>query len=87
MDAIATAVERRTEMKRMMIIVFAIIMILLSGCERNREVDSKDTYVEFYIDPKTKVEYVIYNGGYAGGICPRYNADGSLYLQDGGTDD
>ena len=40
--------------------------------------------VEEYRDTETGVHYLIYKDrhGYAGmgGICPRYNADGSLYV-------
>ena len=44
-----------------------------------------DSYgdIELWKDPETGVEYFVYSNrkGYgAGGICPRYIADGELYL-------
>ena len=42
-------------------------------------------YVDVYIDTETKVQYFVYQDstGKAGGgaICPRYNPDGSLYME------
>lgn len=39
-----------------------------------------------YIDPQTGVNYLIYSvqtaTGGLGGICPRYNADGTLYISE-----
>lgn len=68
-------------MKRTILILIAVMTLLMCGCERSRESNSGDFYVEFYVDPETKVEYVLYNNTYAGGLSPRYNADGSLYIQ------
>lgn len=33
-----------------------------------------------YIDPETGVHYLLYKKGDSGGICPRYNADGTLMV-------
>ena len=35
-----------------------------------------------YEDTETGVQYFAWKHGYAGGICPRYNADGTLYVED-----
>jgi len=41
-----------------------------------------------YIDPQTGVNYLIYSsknpstGAGLGGMCPRYNADGTLYISE-----
>lgn len=39
--------------------------------------------IEIYQDSKTGVQYLIYRDGYGylsySGMCPRYNADGTLY--------
>lgn len=43
---------------------------------------SNDYSIDFYVDPETGVEYVVYEDGYKGGICPRYNQDGTLYICD-----
>lgn len=36
-------------------------------------------------DKETKVEYFIYSNGYQGGICPIYNADGTVKVYKGET--
>jgi hypothetical protein len=36
------------------------------------------TSIDYYTDPDTGVCYLIYDGGYDGGITVRYNADGSI---------
>ena len=38
--------------------------------------------VEVYVDNETGVNYLICDRGYGGGICPRYNADGTLYVSE-----
>ena len=68
-------------MKKVILILIAAMTLLMCGCVTNRESNSGDFYVEFYVDPETKVEYVLYSNGYAGGLCPRYNTDGSLYVK------
>lgn len=37
-------------------------------------------YVYVLVDKNTGVNYLVYNGVYKGGIAPRYNTDGSLYV-------
>ena len=37
---------------------------------------------EVYVDNETGVNYLICDRGYGGGICPRYNADGTLYVSE-----
>lgn len=61
--------------------VLMCIASALAGCAWSRETGSGDWAIQFYIDPETKVEYVVYVNSYAGGICPRYNPDGSLYIK------
>lgn len=43
-----------------------------------------DRDIELWKDPETGVEYFIYSNfagyGVAGGMCPRYNLDGTLYV-------
>ena len=50
----------------------------------NVELNSKDTDIRFWTDEETGVQYVIYNHGAPykgmGGITPRLNADGTLYI-------
>lgn len=68
-------------MKKVILILIAVMTLLMCGCEVSRAEGSGDDSIRFYVDPETKVEYVLYISGYAGGICPRYNADGSLYVK------
>ena len=75
-------------MKKFLLLV--IIIILLTGCGAesiNEKHETNDTYYiqdslnfDFYVDKETCVEYIIFNGGYRGGITPRLNADGTLKL-------
>ena len=39
-------------------------------------------YIFSYVDEYTGVEYLIYDGCYNGGMCPRYNADGTLKINE-----
>lgn len=39
-------------------------------------------YVHVWVDPQTGVNYFVRFGSRSGGITPRYNADGSLYVTD-----
>ena len=41
--------------------------------------ENGEVYV--YVDKETGVNYIIFDDVYKGGICPRYNADGSLYIE------
>lgn len=66
-------------MRKTILIISCIALLLLCGCKTSRTGDSGDTFIQFYKDPKTGVEYVMLIGTYQGGICPRYNADGTLY--------
>ena len=70
------------------VVLFLIMASALTGCVSApgdmtyKGIDglnykSADTY--YVQDPETGVYYVIYSSAYQGGICPRYNADGSLY--------
>lgn len=61
--------------------VLMCIASVLARCAKSREPGSGDYWIQLYVDPETKVEYVLYVNGYAGGVCPRYNPDGSLYIK------
>ena len=66
------------------IICCAVFILGLVGCtnEENETISSttrsKNVYV--YEDKETGVNYMMFIGLYEGDICPRYNADGSLYV-------
>lgn len=36
--------------------------------------------IDLYIDTETGVQYFVMNEGVSSAMCPRYNADGSLYV-------
>ena len=76
-------------MKKIIILLFALVLVLcLVGCEVTAFSDAKlkedceDVYI--WTDKETGVQYIIFDKkkGYAGmgGITPRLNADGSLYI-------
>ena len=68
-------------MKKTILLILFIMVMLLCGCTKKEELESKNYYIVFYTDPVTNVEYVIYDAPYRGGICPRYNPDGSLFVR------
>lgn len=69
------------------VMVMAIYTVTLEvKHSRDNISQSGDANIHFYVDPETKVEYVIYKSGYQGGICPRYNQDGTLYIWDARED-
>ena len=54
-----------------------VVEITVNG---DRKDGIKGYEVDLYIDSETGVQYFVMNYGNAGAICPRYNADGSLYV-------
>ena len=70
------------------ILTIAILGIVLTGCESISdqttvtEYDGVGAVVDYYTDPETGVCYLIYDGGYDGGITVRYNADGSIMVKE-----
>lgn len=74
-------------MKKILYLAMTIILIfILCGCSSNENIErSSNGDVKFWTDEETGVEYIIYShaGGYAGmgGITPRLNTDGSLYVK------
>ena len=64
-------------MKKTIIAIIIFIMCALALC--GWKFKSVKTNISFWTDTKTGVEYVLYGDGARGGICPRYNADGTLY--------
>lgn len=70
-----------------------LIVMCLTGCDIEEDRSRYDgitktdnIHIEFWTDEETGVQYVIYDrvGGYAGmgGITPRLNSDGSVYIED-----
>ena len=64
------------------IAIFAILCMFLVGCDSDfKKIEgNKTNNIQIYIDPETGVNYLIYDGGYDGGITVRYNADGSIMV-------
>lgn len=65
-------------MKRVIISLWLAMTIAfsLSGC--GTKTDSRIT-IRFWRDRDTNVQYIMYGSH---GICPRYNADGTLYTSE-----
>lgn len=42
---------------------------------------SKNESVRIWTDPDTGVQYLLYTAVSRGGICPRYNVDGTLMIE------
>lgn len=74
------------------IILLLTLGLLLTGCgaEPISKTETKNStyYIQdsmnfdFYIDKETCIEYIIFSGGYKGGITPRLNTDGTLKLNE-----
>lgn len=69
------------------LLIALIVMCSFAGCVTESENpsppdDINSGYVGLYVDEYTGVEYLIYDGYYSGGICPRYNADGTLKINE-----
>ena len=71
---------------------FAIVALLTFGCEfkNNSNADPTEAIepaeeytsdmICVYVDEETGVNYLIFTEYRAGGICPRYDIDGHLYI-------
>ena len=80
--------------KKVFILIITIIVCFVFGCGSTTQVKAEPINYMKYIrscfdieewkDTETGVHYLIFDkkDGYGGmgGICPRYNADGSLYV-------
>jgi hypothetical protein len=84
-------------MKKLVATILTLMLIVcLVGCHSDRDIyadmpnngvtKTDNIHIEFWTDEETGVQYVIYDrvGGYAGmgGITPRLNSDGSVYIED-----
>lgn len=71
-------------MKKIIAIILCVLIVLgLCGWAK---VDSKDlnTFMNItvIVDDETGVEYIVFSGHNRGGICPRYNTDGTLRVRE-----
>lgn len=83
-------------MKRFILLFLTIILVLcISGCNEtiaeatqssqpfpHTTYDTRIGFVSVIVDHETGVNYIFFKGGYGGGLSPRYNADGSLYVSE-----
>ena len=83
-------------MKKLLVIILTMAMVLCAAgcsgteeetCHAEKQPFSRTTYdmqgttyVTVIVDHETGVNYVFYKSGYGGGLSPRYNADGTLYI-------
>ena len=67
------------------IVAIILCVLLVCGLCGWKKIDSEDMNVfaniSVIVDEETGVEYVVFNGYNRGGICPRYNADGTLRVR------
>lgn len=83
------------KLKHTLLIVCTIFLICASaGCIAVEETEKEETTVTYkyhpisddniyiWVDKTTGVEYLIYVQGNRGGICPYYNADGTLRINE-----
>lgn len=67
-----------------------IVMCFISGCGSNSNVTVHETKINTnnsiieYVDNETGVHYLIYKGGYRGGITVMYDADGNIKVDKAG---
>lgn len=77
-------------MKKMLSLIILTLFLTGCGAEPISKTETKNStyYIQdsmnfdFYIDKETCVEYIIFSGGYKGGITPRLNTDGTLKLNE-----
>ena len=77
-------------MKKILLLIISILLLTGCGIEPISEDSNNETsyYIQdsikfdFYVDKNTCVEYIIFSGGYKGGITPRLNTDGTLKLNE-----
>lgn len=76
-------------MKKLLLILLITALILcMVGCETtaNAEEEKQFTrgndYLTITVDKETGVNYIVYNSINEGGIIPRYNPDGTLYVSE-----
>lgn len=90
--------KKMTIISILTIIIIALLVIVLTACDNavasipnsfysieSGKVDDI-TYYDVIVDSETGVEYIYISAGYKAGVTPRYNADGSLCVYNGGAE-
>lgn len=65
-------------MKKILLLITVVVLVV--SCKRTTNEPSGDSYVRFYRDPITNVEYVLFYTAYGSAITPRLNSDGTPYV-------
>ena len=76
-------------MKRIIAVLLIVLILCLVSCTNNPGEPTLGTIpnnrIRIWTDPETGVQYIIYQEmvgkGGMGGITPRFNADGTLYIE------
>ena len=65
-----------------LVVLGLIFTITITGNAANDRYSPNNFYKLYYVDSETGVNYIIFEHYSTGevGVCPRYNADGSLYV-------
>ena len=67
------------------IVAIILCVLLVCGLCGWKKIDSEDMNVfaniSVIVDEETGVEYIVFSGYNRGGICSRYNADGTLRVR------
>lgn len=64
---------------KLIVTLMVVICILMTGCDFVSSGDSYGSGIFLYVDPTTGVNYLQNTDG---GITPRLNPDGSLYVSE-----
>ena len=65
--------------KIVLVVITILITIMLCGFASHKLYGYTQPDFYYIVDKETGVNYVVLSDTYKGGICPRYNRDGSLY--------
>lgn len=75
--------------KVLAIILTVALILCLAGCETTADANEYQRFTHWSsnlsitVDKETGVNYIVYLDHRTGsGICPRYNADGTLYVSE-----
>lgn len=74
----------KNKCKCILVIIVCVCTLITSCSSEMKPVDENktnaNTDVFVYVDPKTGVNYLVYQGYNQGGMTVRYNSDGSIMI-------